>query len=101
MERAGVSWRLTPDQFALAWARTDGDRIPYPLAVRASARDSVERAAQLPELEAWCARVLDPDLEAALRVLGRPELSVEVVGEYAGQTVAGKVFEGPVRVLGA
>lgn len=75
-----MSWILTPDQFALVWAHTDGDRIPYPLAVRLSARDSAERAAQLRELNAWCDRTLDADLEAALRILGRPDLSVEVFG---------------------
>ncbi|WP_040791818.1 ESX secretion-associated protein EspG [Nocardia paucivorans] len=72
---------LTPDQFALVWARTDGDRIPYPLAVRPSARDSAERAAQAVELNAWCDRALDADLEAALRIIGRPDLSVEVFGQ--------------------
>lgn len=86
-----MNWHLSPDQFALAWARTDGDRIPYPLAVRASARDSVERAAQQPALEAWCAAALDADLSAALRVLAKPEIRVEVSG-HAGE---------PVRMLGA
>ncbi|MFC9436997.1 ESX secretion-associated protein EspG [Nocardia sp. NPDC057030] len=79
-----MNWTLTPDQFALAWARTDGDRIPYPLAVRLSARDTDERDAQLPALQNWCDRVLDPDLEAALRVLGAPELRIEVFGERTG-----------------
>ncbi|MFB7875971.1 ESX secretion-associated protein EspG [Nocardia sp. NPDC056064] len=86
-----MNWHVTPDQFALAWARVDGDRIPYPLAVRASARDTVERAAQQPALDAWCARVLDADLSAALRVLADPEIRVEVCGRT---TV-------PVRMLGA
>ncbi|MFC4375338.1 ESX secretion-associated protein EspG [Nocardia halotolerans] len=86
-----MNWHLTPDQFALAWARTDGDRIPYPLAVRASARDSAERAAQQPALDAWCARTLDPDLSAALRVLAKPEIRVEVCGRSGV----------PVRMLGA
>ncbi|MET8652088.1 ESX secretion-associated protein EspG [Nocardia aurea] len=76
-----MNWTLTPDQFALAWERTDGDRIPYPLSVRLSARDTVERAAQLPALTAWCDRVLDADLEAALRVLARPTVRLEVYGE--------------------
>lgn len=76
-----MNWILTPDQFALVWARTDGDRIPYPLAVRLSARDSAERAAHLTELNAWCDRTLDADLEAALRILGSPDLSVEVFGQ--------------------
>ncbi|MGN2636156.1 ESX secretion-associated protein EspG [Nocardia takedensis] len=76
-----MNWTLTPDQFALAWERTDGDRIPYPLAVRLSARDSTERAAQLPGLIRWCDRVLDADLEAALRVLARPTVRLEVYGE--------------------
>lgn len=78
-----MSWVLTPDQFALVWARTDGDRVPYPLAVRPSARDSAERAAQSTELNAWCDRTLDADLEAALRILARPDLSVEVFGQGA------------------
>ncbi|MGV9821018.1 ESX secretion-associated protein EspG [Nocardia xishanensis] len=82
MDRAGVNWTLTPDQFAMAWERTDGDRIPYPLAVRLSARDSMERAAQLPALHAWCDRALDADLEAALRVLAIPAVRVEVFGEH-------------------
>ncbi|MEU2176025.1 ESX secretion-associated protein EspG [Nocardia sp. NPDC019219] len=76
-----MNWTLTPDQFALAWSRTDGDRIPYPLAVRLSARDIGERAAQLPALERWCDQVLDADLEAALRVLAEPDLRVEVFGQ--------------------
>ncbi|WP_054811831.1 ESX secretion-associated protein EspG [Nocardia arizonensis] len=76
-----MNWTLTPDQFALAWERTDGDRIPYPLAVRLSARDTAERAAQLPALVEWCDRVLDADLEAALRVLARPTVRLEVYGE--------------------
>ncbi|GEM35272.1 hypothetical protein NN3_62790 [Nocardia neocaledoniensis NBRC 108232] len=86
-----MNWHLTPDQFALAWARTDGDRIPYPLAVRASARDTAERAAKQPALDAWCARVLDADLSAALRVLAKPEIRVEVSGRAPA----------PVRILGA
>jgi hypothetical protein len=81
MVRVRVNWTLTPDQFALAWSRTDGDRIPYPLAVRLSARDSGERAAQLPALDHWCAQVLDADLEAALRILAQPDLRVEVFGQ--------------------
>lgn len=76
-----MSWTLTPDQFALAWARTDGDRIPYPLAVRLSARDTVERAAQLPALHRWCDQALDADLEAALRLLARPTVRVEIFGQ--------------------
>lgn len=80
-----MNWTLTPDQFALAWARTDGDRIPYPLAVRLSARDTDERDAQLPALQSWCDRVLDADLEAALRVLGGPDLRIEVFGERDGE----------------
>ncbi|MQY19948.1 ESX secretion-associated protein EspG [Nocardia macrotermitis] len=91
-----MKWTLTPDQFALAWERTDGDRIPYPLAVRLSARDSDERAAQLPELNEWCSRTLDPDLEAALRVLARPTVRVEVFGRQGPGADAP-----PVRVLGA
>ncbi|RBO92587.1 ESX secretion-associated protein EspG [Nocardia puris] len=82
MDRAGVNWTLTPDQFAMAWERTDGDRVPYPLAVRLSARDSDERAAQLPELHRWCEHTLDADLEAALRLLTRPAVLVEVYGEH-------------------
>ncbi|MBF6174557.1 ESX secretion-associated protein EspG [Nocardia blacklockiae] len=91
-----MRWTLTPDQFALAWERTDGDRIPYPLAVRLSARDSAERAAQLPALRDWCDRTLDADLEAALRVLSRPAIQVEVLGEHG----LGEQAQ-PVRVLGA
>ncbi|WP_157103728.1 ESX secretion-associated protein EspG [Nocardia harenae] len=83
---------LTPDQFALAWSRTDGDRIPYPLAVRLSAADNVQRAAQLPALHRWCDEHLDADLEAALRVLARPALRAEVFGYALGA---------PIRVLGA
>ncbi|WP_067864761.1 ESX secretion-associated protein EspG [Nocardia shimofusensis] len=78
-----MTWTLTPDQFAAAWARADGDRIPYPLAVRPSARDTFERAAQQPELDEWCERTLDADLEAALRVLARPTVLVEVFGRHA------------------
>ncbi|MFC4125466.1 ESX secretion-associated protein EspG [Nocardia rhizosphaerae] len=81
-----MNWHLTPDQFALAWARTDGDRIPYPLAVRASARDTAERAAAQPALDTWCATGLDADLSAALRVLAKPEIRVEVCGS-AGTAV--------------
>ncbi|MET9028306.1 ESX secretion-associated protein EspG [Nocardia sp. NPDC004168] len=81
MDRVRVNWTLTPDQFALAWSRTDGDRIPYPLAVRLSARDTAERTAQLPALDRWCAQVLDADLEAALRILAQPDLRVEVFGQ--------------------
>ncbi|WP_405161134.1 ESX secretion-associated protein EspG [Nocardia sp. NBC_01499] len=92
-----MNWTLTPDQFALAWARTDGDRIPYPLAVRLSARDTDERDTQLPALHSWCDRVLDADLEAALRVLGAPELRIEVYGERDSAPDAVR----PVRVLGA
>ncbi len=91
-----VKWTLTPDQFALAWERTDGDRIPYPLAVRLSARDSGERDAQLARLDEWCSRTLDPDLEAALRVLARPAVRVEVFGRQGLGDQAP-----PVRVLGA
>ncbi|MFE3541894.1 ESX secretion-associated protein EspG [Nocardia sp. NPDC059177] len=86
-----MNWHFTPDQFALAWARTDGDRIPYPLAVRASARDTLERAAQQPALDAWCARTVDADVSAALRVLAKPEIRVEVCGRDTA----------PVRMLGA
>ncbi|MEV6389189.1 ESX secretion-associated protein EspG [Nocardia xishanensis] len=93
MDRAGVNWTLTPDQFAMAWERTDGDRIPYPLAVRLSARDSMERAAQLPALHAWCDRTLDADLEAALRVLARPAVRVEVFGEHRPITRAATLHD--------
>lgn len=89
-----MTWTLGPDQFALAWDRTVGDRIPYPLAVRLSARDSVERGAQLPALREWCDTALDADLEAALRVLAAPEVSVEVVGQDGDGAPT-------VRVLGA
>lgn len=81
-----MTWTLTPDQFAAAWARADGDRIPYPLAVRPSARDTFERAAQQPELDEWCERTLDADLEAALRVLARPSVLVEVFGQHGSVT---------------
>jgi len=91
-----VKWTLTPDQFAAAWERTDGDRIPYPLVVRLSARDSLERDAQLPELNEWCSRTLDADLEAALRVLARPAVRVEVFGRQGPEVDAP-----PVRILGA
>ncbi|MBF6327228.1 ESX secretion-associated protein EspG [Nocardia transvalensis] len=91
-----MRWTLTPDQFALAWERTDGDRIPYPLAVRLTARTSDERAAQLPDLNEWCSRTLDPDLESALRVLARPTIRVEVFGEHGPRAEVR-----PVRVLGA
>ncbi|MEV5650378.1 ESX secretion-associated protein EspG [Nocardia sp. NPDC052254] len=90
-----MRWTLTPDQFALAWQRIDGDRIPYPLAVRLSARDSVERAAQLPALTEWSDTCLDPDLEAALRILARPAVLIEVFGEQGADAAH------PVRVLGA
>ncbi|MEU4316605.1 ESX secretion-associated protein EspG [Nocardia sp. NPDC024068] len=89
-----MTWTLGPDQFALAWDRTVGDRIPYPLAVRLSARDSVERGAQLPGLRAWCDTTLDADLEAALRVLAAPEVSVEVFGQDGDGATT-------VRILGA
>ncbi|WP_327149914.1 ESX secretion-associated protein EspG [Nocardia sp. NBC_01329] len=89
-----MNWILTPDQFALAWERTVGDRIPYPLAVRLSARDSAERAAQLPALRQWCDSTLDADLEAALRVLAAPEVSVAAFGQDGAGAPA-------VRVLGA
>lgn len=92
-----MNWTLSPDQFALAWDRTDGDRIPYPLAVRLSARDTAERAAQLPALHQWCGDALDADLEAALRVLGNPDITVEVFGQCGDTAHA----PGPVRVLGA
>lgn len=92
-----MNWTLSPDQFALAWDRTDGDRIPYPLAVRLSARDTAERAAQLPTLHQWCDDTLDADLEAALRVLGNPDVTVEVFGQSGDTTQT----PGPVRVLGA
>ncbi|MGK8522375.1 ESX secretion-associated protein EspG [Nocardia asteroides] len=115
MDRVRVNWTLTPDQFALAWSRTDGDRIPYPLAVRLSARDSGERAAQLPALDRWCDQVLDADLEAVLRVLAQPDLRIEVFGERCaapgpaargngGSLVAPAVASEParpVRILGA
>ncbi|RJO80002.1 ESX secretion-associated protein EspG [Nocardia panacis] len=91
-----MNWTFTPDQFALAWDRIDGDRIPYPLAVRLSARDSAERAAMLPELTAWCDAQVDADVEAALRVLAHPTICVEVFGERT----EGAAMR-PVRVLGA
>ncbi|WP_433629425.1 ESX secretion-associated protein EspG [Nocardia sp. CA-120079] len=94
MDRTGVNWTLTPDQFAMAWARTDGDRIPYPLAVRLSARDTAERAAQLPALNRWCDETLDADLEGALRVLARPTVRIEVFGER-GTAAPSAVDGGP------
>lgn len=95
MDRTGVNWTLTPDQFAMAWARTDGDRIPYPLAVRLSARDTAERTAQLPELYRWCEQSLDADLEGALRVLARPAVRIEVFGERATTEPSTGVDAGP------
>ncbi|MQY28659.1 ESX secretion-associated protein EspG [Nocardia aurantia] len=90
-----MKWTLTPDRFALAWEHTGGDRIPYPLAVRSSARDSDERAAQLPELIEWRDHALDPDLRATLRVLAHPAIRVEVYGEQGHGDRAL-----PVRILG-
>lgn len=117
MDRVRVNWTLTPDQFALAWSRTDGDRIPYPLAVRLSARDTTERIAQLPALERWCDQVLDADLEAALRILAQPDLRVEVFGQRDAPDPAPRDKSGsgpptgtgpgprsatrPIRILGA
>jgi hypothetical protein len=49
----------------------------------------------LPELNEWCSRTLDPDLEAALRVLARPAIRVEVFGRRGLGDDAP-----PVRVLG-
>ena len=83
---------LTPDQFALVWDRTHGDRVPYPLAVRLSARDSAERAAQLPALHQWCAQNLDADLEAALRVLAAADVRVEVYGHDADTTPVARIL---------
>ncbi|WP_228831771.1 ESX secretion-associated protein EspG [Nocardia elegans] len=82
MDRAGVNWTLAPDEFAAAWARADGDRIPYPLAVRSAAGDAAEHAARQAELARWCDRVVDADMAAALRVLARPTVLVEVYGEH-------------------
>lgn len=89
-----MNWILTPDQLALAWEQTVGDRLPYPLAVRLSARDSAERTAQLPVLRQWCDTTLDADLEAALRVLAAPEVSVSAFGQDGAGSPA-------TRVLGA
>ncbi|MGY4102309.1 ESX secretion-associated protein EspG [Nocardia sp. R16R-3T] len=95
MDRTGVNWTLTPDQFAMAWARTDGDRVPYPLAVRLSARDTAERTAQLPALNRWCEETLDADLEGALRVLARPSVRIEVFGERGAAEPSAGVEGGP------
>ncbi|WP_028477265.1 ESX secretion-associated protein EspG [Nocardia sp. CNY236] len=89
-----MNWTLSPDQFALAWSRTDGDRIPYPLAVRLSARDTAERAAQLPALIRWCDQVLDADLEAALRVLAQPDIRIEVFGQRDPASVSPESLPG-------
>ncbi|MEV5833737.1 ESX secretion-associated protein EspG [Nocardia sp. NPDC052112] len=94
MDRTGVNWTLTADQFAMAWARTDGDRIPYPLAVRLSARDTAERTAQLPDLNRWCEQTLDADLEGALRVLARPTVRIEVFGERGTAALSTGVDDG-------
>ncbi|MEV4125941.1 ESX secretion-associated protein EspG [Nocardia sp. NPDC049707] len=101
MDRTGVNWTLTPDQFAMAWARTDGDRIPYPLAVRLSARDTAERTAQLPDLNRWCEETLDADLEGALRVLARPTVRIEVFGERGTAAPSAGVDGGPVGTVEA
>ncbi|WP_280401235.1 ESX secretion-associated protein EspG [Nocardia carnea] len=92
MDRSGVNWILTPDQLALAWERTVGDRIPYPLAVRLSARDSAERTAQLPALRDWCDSTLDADLEAALRVLAAPEVSVAGYGQDGAGSPSARIL---------
>lgn len=74
-----MTWPLSPDRFALAWARVHGDRVPYPLAVRTTARDARERSRQLPALDAWFASA-PGELRAALDVLAAPELRVEAHG---------------------
>ncbi|MEV6278253.1 ESX secretion-associated protein EspG [Nocardia sp. NPDC051832] len=94
-----MNWTLTPDQFALAWSRTDGDRIPYPLAVRLSARDTTERAAQLPALHEWCDQVLDAELAAALRALADPAVRVEVYGERRAGDPAVPARQAPQEAL--
>ncbi|MGW5573162.1 ESX secretion-associated protein EspG [Nocardia thailandica] len=83
-----MTWPLSPDRFALAWARVHGDRVPYPLAVRTTARDAAERARQRPALEAWFASA-PAELRTALAVLAAPELRLEADGWTAQGAAAG------------
>ncbi|TQF65594.1 ESX secretion-associated protein EspG [Rhodococcus spelaei] len=90
---SAVRWTLTPDEFDHAWRETGLDRYPYPLRVRPTARTVDERVAQVRALSDWYACYRDDELAAALAVLAKPAVRVEVFG-IEGRHAA------QIRVLG-
>jgi hypothetical protein len=75
-----MRWTLTPDEFDHAWRDAGLGRFPYPLRVRTTARTVAERAAQVRALSHWYEGYRDDELAAALAVLAKPAVRVEVFG---------------------
>ncbi|NLU84614.1 ESX secretion-associated protein EspG [Rhodococcus sp. HNM0569] len=71
-----MSWSLTPGQFMCLWETTGLDRMPYPLRYRSPARTQNEYAEQQMRLARWRDGIDDPKLEASIRALRNPDVSV-------------------------
>ena len=95
-------WTFTPTEFIVVWSTLDVSAYPYPLDVRPSGETTDDWAA----LQAVAAQRLtsrgvlrngrlDADVEAALRTLARPKVSVDACGFFGDRD------ESVVRVLGA
>ncbi|WP_026422777.1 ESX secretion-associated protein EspG [Actinokineospora inagensis] len=98
-----LGWTLTPDEFGHLWDRLGMDVFPYPLQV---ARAGITRREQAEVDERVLARLraanilgrgdrLDPELDAGLRMLHAPEVSVDSVW------MAEDGSDSPHRVLAA
>ncbi len=95
-------WRFTPTELLVVWPMLGVSGFPYPFDVRASGTTTDEWArlqdaarARLSSRAIVRSGRLDADVEAALRTLLRPEVSVDAYGFFGDRD------ESVVRVLGA
>lgn len=76
-----MSWEFTPDEFMHIWKETDLDRYPFPLCLRSSAQWQSEYDKLSWELQARLPSGFDPALSGALRVAGKPAMSLLLMGK--------------------
>lgn len=97
-----MNWRLSPAQLDVVWEELELGEKPYPLQVPSPGATLDERAevrtrilAELESAGLWRRGRLDAELAQALRVLARPELSLDSVW------LPGPQAHTPCRVLAA
>ncbi|GLZ39821.1 ESX secretion-associated protein EspG [Actinokineospora sp. NBRC 105648] len=98
-----LGWMFTPDEFGHVWDRLGITELPYPLQVARAGITAVEQAVVADRVRGRLRAAgilgrgdrLDPELEAGLRMLGAPEVSVDSVW------MAEDGSDSPHRVLAA